>query len=60
MTRSGHARASAACVTEEATTGVGYDGVVKGCGYVFALRDSGVLNFEYDLICALQARVGGF
>ena len=47
-------------VTEEATTGVGYEGVVKGCGYVFALRDSGVLNFEYDLICALQARVGGF
>ena len=45
-------------VTEEATTGVGYDGVVKG--YMFALRDSGVLNFEYDLICALQARVEGF
>ena len=47
-------------VTEEATTGVGYDGVVKGYGHVFALRDSGVLNFEYDLICALQARVEGF
>ena len=44
-------------VTEEATTGVGHDGVVKGYGYVFALRDSGVLNLEYDLICALQARV---
>ena len=47
-------------VTEEATTGVDYDGVVKGYGYVFALRDSGVLNFEYDLICALQVRVEGF
>ena len=46
-------------VTEEATTGVGYDGVVKGYGHVFALRDFGVLSFEYDLICALQARVEG-
>ena len=36
-------------VTEEATTGVGYDGVVKGYGCVSALRDFGVLNFEHDL-----------
>ena len=41
-------------VTEEATTGVGYDSVVKGYCYVFAVLDSGVLNFECDLICALQ------
>ena len=55
-----HLRKSKCCksVTEEATTGVGYDGVVKGNGCVFALRDSGVLNFEY--ICALQACVDGF
>ena len=36
-----------------------HDCVVKGYGYVFALRDSGALNFECDLICALQVCTEG-